>query len=137
MLLTNSAAITSFRRPLEALQRLLYVYLEGVGAKSFDHPTQPAWWEGEVSAKLYKTGSSVNWCACDGDIVDHAKGNHHMQLDLVLFRIYTLYSKRHTLRSTESGCFQIAHLSGRGLSIGHDALCTCVPPLIVEFWLHE
>jgi hypothetical protein len=94
-LLDNSAAIASFGPPLEPLTRILYVSLECLAAKFFEHPTPPTWRESEVSAILHATGGGVNSCAGDGCIVDDAQWKRDMQLDLTLFRIHHLYPESH------------------------------------------
>src|SRR5574341_86275 len=114
-LLGNSIAIASLGGALESQQLILYFCLERLAAKFFDHPTQPAWRESEVSAKLHATGGSVNGCGGDGGIVDGAQWQGNMQLDLVLFRIHSLYPESHIPGPAKRRGFCIDHLPGRGL----------------------
>ncbi len=94
-LLDNAAAIASFGPPLEPLQRILYVSLEGLAAKCFEYPPPPTWRESEVSAILHATGGGIDSCAGEGCLVDGAEWKRDMQLDLMLFRIHHLYPERH------------------------------------------
>jgi hypothetical protein len=57
--LSNAVSITSFGYPLEPLQRILYASLNQLASKCFEHPTRPAWREGEVSARLPEAASST------------------------------------------------------------------------------
>ena len=94
-LLDNSAAIASFGRLLESVQRILYASLERLSAKCFEYPAPPTWRDSEVSAKLHATGGGVNSCAGGGLMVDGAQWKRDMELDLMLFRIHHLDPERH------------------------------------------
>src|SRR3989442_6527311 len=129
-LLDNAAAITSFGPPLEPLQRILYVSLERLATKFFEHPTPPTWRESKVSAILHATGGGVDSCAGDGCMVDEAQWKRDMQLDLMLFRIHHLYPKSHIPLPAQRRSFRIEHLPRRGFPLRHDALRRHMHPFI-------
>ncbi len=92
-LLDNAAAIASFGPPLEPLQRILYASLDHLAAKCFEHPTQPAWREGEVSAKLHAAGDGVNSCAGGGLIVGDTHSAQN-PVDLMFLGVHRLDLER-------------------------------------------
>jgi hypothetical protein len=112
---------------------MLYASFDHLAAKCLEHPTQPTWREGEVSAKLDEAGEGVQGGAGGGLIVGDA---HSAQdpVDLMLFRIHRLDLER-TVPTQR--VFQIDHLPRRGLAIRHDAQGVRMPPFIPKCWLQE
>jgi hypothetical protein len=91
--LESGARIILFRRPFQALQRILNTGGEGFRTQCLKKPATPTWREDKVSAILHTTRAGIDTRTGKMFLQLHAKGEIHMHTKLVPLWIYLLNVK--------------------------------------------